>query len=90
MRLVAAVAELYSLNALGAVSCLPDNLRCMVWDRTALVGEFMALVKEDLVCGATDIHREPQYWNSMIDQILVDRNKFDYEFSKRLFDSKEV
>ena len=67
-----------------SVSYLPGDLRRLVWDRSALVSEFVALVREGMVRGADDNHREPQYWCCTIDQILMDRSKFDYEFNERL------
>jgi hypothetical protein len=71
-----------------SVDCLPDDLRGLIWDRTALASEFVALAKDGLVRGAGRSHEEKQYWSSTIDQILIDRNKCDSEFWKRLYNSE--
>jgi hypothetical protein len=73
-----------------SVSCLPGDLRRLVWDRANLIGEFVALVREGMVRGVDDSHREPQYWSRTIDQILMDRSRFDYEFNERLHVSTEA
>jgi hypothetical protein len=68
-----------------SVGCLPDDLRHLIWDRAALVGEFVALVREGNVRGTNASHRETQYWSSVIDQILLDQNKFDQDFFSQLY-----
>ena len=73
-----------------SVICVPDNLRSLIWDRAALTNEFVALVREGLVRDANGSQEDTQYWSSVIDQLLVDQNKFDFNFSKKLYDFREA
>jgi hypothetical protein len=73
-----------------SVDCLPDNLRSRVWDRAALAGEFVALVKEGIILDVDSSHEEADYWNSTITALLIDKKQFDLNFWSRIYEVRKA
>ena len=82
--LTAKDAEQLAFTIFCTLSCLPDRLKNVIWDRERIAQEFVALSNEGYLCDALACHRDRAYWDTVIDNFMSMKAEIDWSLRDRL------